>query len=136
MAVELSVALESVLLGRERGDNRFKVSLRSGIAFSHDLKERIKCRKVIKDMYDIRSDLVHGGDVSNSAPEKREVVKQAIRFTSTILINLIENGIPSNSSDWSKLELSGKPLGSKDVILNPPSPLRQALDRLFKKGEP
>jgi len=32
-AVELSIALESVLLSEERGDNQFKTSLRSGIVF-------------------------------------------------------------------------------------------------------
>ena len=104
-AVELSIALESVLLGTERGDNRFKVSLRSGIVFSHDLDKRTQCRKAIKEMYDIRSDLVHNGNDNNSDPRKKDVIEQAITFSAEIIKNLIINGKPPN---WTMLELSGK----------------------------
>ncbi|MFQ5482902.1 MAG: hypothetical protein ACE5ER_09095, partial [Nitrospinaceae bacterium] len=50
-AVELSIALEVLLLGDGRGDNNFKVSLRSGITFSHELNERKECRETIKKIY-------------------------------------------------------------------------------------
>lgn len=105
IAVELSIALESLLLDTEIGDNRFKVSLRSGIAFSNDLEERIQCREVIKEMYDLRSKLVHNGDDSNSVPGKREIIEKAITFTSLIINNLIKN---EKKPEWSRLELSGK----------------------------
>lgn len=107
-AVELSIALESLLLSEEKGDNQFKVSLRSAIVFSHDLDKRIQCRKVIKEMYGLRSELVHKGIDNNSVPEKMEVIEQAITFTSTIIKNLIQNGKLPQSDEWSKLELSGK----------------------------
>jgi len=114
MAIELSIALESLLLTEEIGDNQFKVSLRSGIVFSHDLDKRIQCRKIIKDMYGLRSKLVHKGINSNSVPEKREVIEQALTFTSTIIKNLIQNGKLPLPEDWSILELSGKPLEGGD----------------------
>jgi hypothetical protein len=107
MAVELSIALETLLLGDEKGDNRFKVALRSGIAFSESIEERIKCRKVIKRMYDLRSNLVHQGDDGNSRPENKDDIENAISFTAVIINNLIKK---RKEPDWPLLEISGKSL--------------------------
>lgn len=107
IAVELSVALESLLLANEKGDNRFKVSLRSAIAFSENLSERLQCRKTIREMYDIRSKLVHDGKDSKHDQDAKKCVEEAIIYSATIIKNLIKNGEPSN---WSELELSGKSL--------------------------
>lgn len=40
-ALELAIALESLLLGSEKGDNNFKLALRAALIFSQDLKKKI-----------------------------------------------------------------------------------------------
>ncbi len=109
MALELSIALECLLLDNTPGDNTFKVSLRAGIAFSNILDERIACRKNIKKLYALRSRLVHYGKTDESE-ENKKTVEEAIRHTSKIILNIIQH---EKEPDWLELELSGKPLNSE-----------------------
>lgn len=109
IALELSIALEAILLDSERGDNRFKVSMRSGIAFSNDLEQRVLCRNVVKKMYDIRSKLVHDGidsPIGNKRMKETGLMREATSFSAVIMTNLIKNGPPN----WPELELSVKSL--------------------------
>lgn len=121
-AVDLSVALECVLLAEETGDNTFKVALRAALAAHSNLEQRAASRRIIQSMYGIRSNLVHNGIDNNnnetvnvkkqgSMPARkvpaREVVKKATDLTVLIIQNLIKNG---KEPDWFDLEMSGKPL--------------------------
>ncbi len=106
-AVEISIALETLLLGEEKGDNIFKTSLRSGIVISPNLSDRRECRKIIKKIYGYRSDLVHKGENSNNVSNSVDITERAIHFTAKIITILIKYG---KDPEWSELELSGKPL--------------------------
>lgn len=116
-AVDLSVALECLLLGTEKGDNTFKIALRSALVAYSDVEQRMYCRSIIQSMYNIRSNLVHNGIDSNKGEvvkvkggdrmSARDVVEEATKLTVLIIQNLIKNG---EEPDWFNIEISGKSL--------------------------
>jgi hypothetical protein len=114
-AVDLSIALECLLLSSERGDNRFKVALRTALVAFDDLEQRKRCRAVMRLMYDIRSALVHEGEESREKEcsiegEKipaHKVLEEAIEYAVLAIQNLIKHG---SEPDWYSLELSGEKL--------------------------
>ncbi len=116
-ALDLSVALECLLLGTEKGNNTFKVALRAALTAYPKLEQRAACRSIIQSMYGIRSKLVHNGEgSSNNETVKvkgqdpmpaQEVVKKATDLTVLIIQNLMKN---EEEPDWLNLEMSGKPL--------------------------
>src|SRR5690606_377955 len=66
-AVELSIALETMLMSGERGDNRHKVGLRAALLTSETARERRQSRALVEAAYDIRSALMHTGAVKKEA---------------------------------------------------------------------
>lgn len=112
-AVDLSTALECLLLSSEKGDNRFKVALRTALVAFDDIEKRKRCRYVMRLMYDIRSDLVHEGKESREKEcsiggEKipaHKVLEEAIEYAVLTVQNLIKHG---SDPDWFLLELSGQ----------------------------
>ena len=110
-AVDLSIALESLLLGSERGDNRFKLGLRAGLLSTEDVSQKLNNCHFIRAMYDIRSDLIHGTGVperkkvigKGNLPVK-EIVTEATEIARKVIATLITGG---EISDWHEIELSG-----------------------------
>jgi Apea-like HEPN len=66
-AIDLGIALEALLLheldGQERGELRFRLSLRGAWLGGNDPHDRAEIQKTLKDVYDLRSLAVHTGRV-------------------------------------------------------------------------
>ena len=59
--IDLSIALESLL--KSQSEISFKISLFTSIALFDNPDERRQCFKKVKDFYDLRSKIVHGGEL-------------------------------------------------------------------------
>jgi hypothetical protein len=107
-AVELAIALESVLVGG-RGENTFKVSLRASLIIPADRARRIAARAIVSAIYDVRSAVVHSGEAANKVRVRGRgevstatVVNEGLVITADVLRQLIGRGaIPV----WEDLEV-------------------------------
>ena len=58
--VNLTIAMESILLPKEYGELRYKFSLRAALILSEKFEIRQKIKDIFKKVYDSRSKIVHG----------------------------------------------------------------------------
>jgi len=58
--VNLTIAMESILLPKEKRELRYKFSLRAALILSGEFEIRQKIRDIFKKVYDSRSKIVHG----------------------------------------------------------------------------
>ena len=109
-ALELSIALEALLID-SRGEHTFKLAYRAALLVSEDVEERIETRAIIGAIYGMRSDLMHGGQHSETVKvikgqEKEpaeEVASRAAKITALVIKRIILEGGPP---EWNQFELS------------------------------
>jgi hypothetical protein len=95
-AVELATALD-LLLVETPGEHGWKVSFRTALLYTNDNEERIRVRRTIRDVYDLRSKLVHSGQ----SGDKAAAVKSAVKILAAIIRAIAaRGGIP----DWNRFE--------------------------------
>ena len=100
-ALEIAIALESLLLSDEKGDNKFKTSLRSALLIRTTPEERKTVRDIVEKMYDIRSDFVHKGATDKDLKIKEcagygaltpvQIVDEARKIAIEIIITVLES---------------------------------------------
>jgi hypothetical protein len=106
-AIDLSIALESLVgdIGSP-GEHTWKIGFRSALLSEKQLGPRCKVRSVIKNVYNIRSEVMHDGIISRK--HKKDAVKyvqEGILSCARVISNVISRGgLPR---DWSAFELSG-----------------------------
>jgi hypothetical protein len=106
-AIDLGIALEALLLhdldGRDRGELRFRLSLRGAWLGASDQQERTEVQKSLKDVYDLRSAAVHSGAVDPSTSNR-----QTIERGTELCKRLIRKTINANARiNWNALVLGG-----------------------------
>ncbi len=99
-AIDLGIALEVMLLHsidpRERGELRYRSSIRGAMFLGGDKQERLNTFKLLRDAYDLRSKAVHAGALTAESPPK-ETLEEAVSVCARIAQKLIEQG---SFPDW------------------------------------
>ncbi|MGP0095181.1 MAG: hypothetical protein ACLPKB_35295 [Xanthobacteraceae bacterium] len=106
-SIDLGIALEALLLhdldNQERGELKFRLSLRGAWLVGRDEPERTEIRKALAKMYDLRSRAVHSGSVDQSE-ESRDTIQRGTELCK----QLIQKAIDADCLiDWNKLVLGG-----------------------------
>jgi hypothetical protein len=108
-ALDVSIALEALLLSDEKGDNKFKTSLRAALVAGADIGARRRIREVIRVTYDVRSALVHNGHSSGMVKiggqgkvSAISVTKDAVGICAAVLRRVLELG---KEPEWTDIEL-------------------------------
>jgi len=122
--LDLAISLESLLVDNP-GEHKWKVGLHSALLLSGDLEEKIRARKIIEEVYNQRSKLVHTGKIDNITKIKKEdkkippaeVLKDGCLICSKIIRKIIALGETPN---WKEFELNSSILeelenGEKDA---------------------
>jgi len=106
-SIDLGIALEALLLhdldGQDRGELRFRLSLRGAWLGAKDEKERAVIQAALKKMYDLRSRAVHSGMVDQSPPN-RETISQGAALCKQLIRKIIDADC---RIDWNALVLGG-----------------------------
>lgn len=117
--VDVMVAAEALFLGdagsaQDRGELKYRLSLRAAYFMGKDAAERHKIFKFMKSAYDARSSIAHGGQPSSFKDlEGNEIdAHQFSHFTSHYVRRALRKAIreaPANGPfmDWEALILSG-----------------------------
>ena len=100
-AIELAIAFEALLVN-DRGDNRYKVAVHSGMLTTGPMAIKLDARRVAKKLYDLRSEVVHGGRVKNEAVAMGTISEATALLTQLIQIIAKRGEIP----DWESFELN------------------------------
>lgn len=109
-ALELSIALETLLIDSP-GEHTFKISLRAALLTAENINTGATNRAMIRALYTLRSNLVHGGQsksevkVDGKKVSSRDVAKRATKITISVIQSMLTAG---KSPDWSDVELSPK----------------------------
>ncbi len=110
-----SIALEALFgePGKRRGFKK-TLSSRGSWYYADTSSERHDIRELIKEFYNLRSRIVHGGAVSNPAPSLTQGISRVLRSS---IKSMIATGRPS---DWSGAAEDGSirrdPRRSEDII--------------------
>jgi hypothetical protein len=107
-SIDLGIALEALLLhdlpGRDRGELRFRLSLRCAWLAGGNPTERASFQKTLRDAYDLRSSAVHEGAIEPSAKNWKTMTDGRDLCRQLIIKVIKANG----SVAWDKLVL-GEP---------------------------
>lgn len=115
--LEYAIALEAIYLSDSstvRGELTYRLSLRVARFLKEDYKDREELFKLIRDLYDLRSKIAHGGDISSSKKKKdKKKLQQVLDQVPIILAKSIfkimnEHYKEHNTKDplfWRKIEL-------------------------------
>lgn len=121
--LEYAIALEAIYLSdsnTERGELTYRLRLRVARFLKEDYKDREEVFKLIRDLYDLRSKIAHGGDISISTRKKKkdrerdeETLKQVLKEVPSLLAKSIlkimnEHYEEHNTKEplfWRKIEL-------------------------------
>ncbi|WP_162913123.1 HEPN domain-containing protein [Rhodospirillaceae bacterium SYSU D60014] len=102
-AIDVGIALEVILLhgfgANDRGELRFRASIRGAAFLGGDKAERLKTFNVLKDAYDLRSRAVHSGRLEKGkrAMEPKQKLEEANSICASIARKVIERG---SFPDW------------------------------------
>jgi hypothetical protein len=107
-SIDLGIALEALLLHdldkQDRGELRFRLSLRGAWLGAKDERERAEIQRALRKMYDLRSRAVHSGMVEQSQ-ENTETIKQG----TVLCMQLIRKIMDADCRiDWDTLVLGGE----------------------------
>ena len=102
-AIDLGIALEVLLLHGigegDRGEMKYRSSIRGATFLGENKTERNKIFKRLKDTYDLRSAAVHSGVIKSKKGKKspEKILEEAIRDSADIARKLIDRG---SFPDW------------------------------------
>lgn len=92
--VDYVVALESFLLGEKEGEYRFKFGLFGSWYLGDSAQERERIAKDLREVYDVRSQIVHGAVPSGE--RVAETAATARNVTSRMVVKALQSGWPSH----------------------------------------
>jgi len=102
-AIDLGIALEVMLLhgsdNNNRGELRFRLSIRGATFLGGDKPERLRNLKLLKDAYDLRSKAVHTGRLGKGkkGSSPKDILECGTNTCAQIALRLIERG---SFPDW------------------------------------
>ena len=105
-AIDLGIALEGLLLhdlGSERGELSFRLSLWGAWLIGDDANARNEIQKSLKQLYDLRSRVVHSGSIAQTS-ENENKIKRAVKHCQTLIRRMIELKC---EVDWQKIVVGG-----------------------------
>ena len=105
-SIDLGIALEALLLHElddDRGELRFRLSLRGAWLGGIDPQERAKIQRTLKDVYDLRSSAVHTGRVEPNQ-KNYETIASGTSLCRQLILKMIQ---ADGRVDWSTLLLGG-----------------------------
>jgi hypothetical protein len=98
-AIDLGIALEVMLLhgigANDRGELRFRSSIRGATFLGDEKTERLEIFRILKESYDLRSQAVHSGVLKKGKAE--QILEQAANICAQIALKLIER---RSFPDW------------------------------------
>jgi len=97
--IDLAIAVESLLGDSNRADFTYKLSLRGGLLLGEDLPARKVIYKAIRELYDARSQVVHGRDCRDVS-----IIDRGDQLIARLINRIAHTG---RMPDWPTLELSG-----------------------------
>lgn len=110
-ALDLAIALETLLADSNPGEHTYKVALRAGLMTPGPLANKLSASALARALYGIRSSVAHSGHVKErvnvGAAGKRpsvDVIKDALELVAAITREMMTRGAPP---DWANLEMSG-----------------------------
>jgi len=120
-AIDLSIALEALITDGGHGEHTWKVGLRSALLSGGDLKTREETRRIIKEIYNLRSPVMHEGYIKKAKEaEAPELIKQGIARCASVISQVIRRGHVPKDNEWSEFELSG---GKRPIAVAPQPPI-------------
>ena len=102
--IDVGIALEALLLHEQqadRGELKFRLSLRGAWLKGENVLERQEIFRLLKRVYDLRSRAVHTGLV-DANQDNRETVQRAVELCRQLVRKVIDLG---TVSDWDELVL-------------------------------
>lgn len=109
-AIDLSIALESLVGGNEPNEVTHKVTTRTARLLGKDLIHRSRIRDIIKATYTYRSAMVHNGQqptktklVLNERTEAKEILKQACIICAELIKTILRQG---NIPEWLDFDIA------------------------------
>ncbi|MGB8289465.1 HEPN domain-containing protein [Rhizobium ruizarguesonis] len=104
-AIDLATAFESLLAtGDERTEITYRLRLRAALILASDYEGRLEVSNRIRDLYGLRSKIVHGDSVASSTTADRSTVEWGTQNFSRLLNLVISEG---RLPDLKRLELTG-----------------------------
>ncbi len=106
--IDTMIALEALVLSdagdpRERGEMRFRLSLRIARFLSNSYEERKQISRNVKNAYDLRSAVVHGGLIN---AEDKVLISQIAETARQVARKLL---LQPTRPDWEQLLLDDSP---------------------------
>jgi hypothetical protein len=104
-ALDLAIALESLLTDdEEAGELRFKLSLRAALTLGGSTEDRVKTRRAVRALYDLRSKIVHTGRTTSRSPQTVSATSlEASVLCARVIRTIVDWGKLPN---WTELEVS------------------------------
>jgi hypothetical protein len=102
--IDYVIALEGLLVPTSQGESVYRFCLNGARYIADDSSDRRRIFKELKDLYDIRSKLVHGSGV-RAHEQKREAKRNARQLASRALKKAVMNGWPT-PEDFASAALS------------------------------
>jgi hypothetical protein len=104
-SIDLGIALEALLLHKtDRGELKFRLSLRGAWLGGNDPTERADIQSVLGAVYDLRSDAVHTGRVDQTE-KNLATIERGVPLCQRLIRRVIEEG---GEVDWKALVLGGR----------------------------
>ncbi|SMH50842.1 HEPN domain-containing protein [Mesorhizobium australicum] len=102
--IDLSIALESMLLDGEQGELAYKIAVRGAWLISRNPSERIENYKLIKKLYGMRSKAVHTGNLAKESGRQNGTLLDA-ELGIEIARDVAKKILSIGKMDWEKLVL-------------------------------
>jgi hypothetical protein len=105
-AIDLGIALEALLLHdleSYRGELSFRLSLRGAWLIGDDANARNEIQKSLKQLYDLRSRVVHSGSIAQTS-ESENKIRRAVEHCQILIRRMIELKC---EIDWQKIVVGG-----------------------------
>jgi hypothetical protein len=104
-AIDGSVCLEALFTDSDERSTEitFRLALRAALLLGSDHADRQRIRNVVKDFYNLRSRIVHGG-AGAPKPKDQHTVEEGLKICAAAIQKFVDlDHVP----DWDDLELRG-----------------------------
>lgn len=106
--LDLGIALEMMLLEDNKSNDQLSLSfrLRGGWLISKDSDERLENYKILREIYNYRSQVAHAGVLEKGDPGKIERIRDNFDKYQTIAENVCRHLLINGKPDWNKIVLN------------------------------
>lgn len=104
VAIELRIALEAILLSKNKGSGelKYRMQCRAARLLGNNLATRKEIFDSVKEVYDLCSGAVHTGQLGKKINKLKNTIWDGVELCCKLIRKIIERGeIP----DWSKIEM-------------------------------